>query len=105
MVPYCNWHDSWFSGPSWEERCFGEKTCESCEISGREKHIKVIKNLYECKMACMNDPRCLGIDFGKKGRDSECYHNYEYVERIGRENFDAWSKRNELGCNYRKFGM
>ena len=83
--------------------------CKSCDISGEEERISKIRTgmtLEECKLECMDDPICSGIDFGKDNRRGECYINYE--EDVSFENhnkFDAWSKNPDCGTllhyNYR----
>ena len=75
--------------------------CTSCDISGDEERISKIRtgmSLEECKLECMEDPICSGIDFGKDKRRGECYINYEEHPRFGyHNNFDAWSKNTDCG--------
>ena len=54
--------------------------------------------LEECKLQCLDDPNCQGIDFGKDKRNGECYFSKEEGASFGdHENFDAWSKKSECG--------
>ena len=75
-----------------------EPLCTSCDISGKEEKIGTGMTLEECKLECLDDPNCQGIDFGKDKRNGECYFNYEEGASFGdHENFDAWSKKSECG--------
>ena len=75
-----------------------EPLCTSCDISGKEEKIGTGMTLEECKLECLDDSNCQGIDFGKDKRYGECYFNYEEGASFGdHENFDAWSKKSECG--------
>ena len=75
-----------------------QRLCTSCDISGKEEKIGTGYSLVQCKSECLNDAKCLGIDFGKGKRDGECYFNYdEYVGYGSHENFDAWTKTTFCG--------
>ena len=72
--------------------------CTDCHILGEEGRIGSGYTLQKCKNACLNDTTCLGIDFGKNGRDGECYFNYDQNEDfVDHADFDAWRKNSDCG--------
>ena len=75
-----------------------EPLCTSCDISGKEEKMGTGMTVEECKLECMDDPNCFGIDFGKDKREGECYFNYEEDVGFGdHDNFDAWRKKPDCG--------
>ena len=72
--------------------------CESCDMSGREKQVASGLTLEECKLKCMNDNTCLGIDFGKGHRSGACYFNYQQNTRYTRSAYyNAYRKDPKCG--------
>ena len=75
-----------------------EPLCTYCDIPGKEKKIGTGMTLGDCKLKCVDDPNCKSIEFGKGGRDGECYFNYERGSYIkDHDHFDAWGKKSQCG--------
>ena len=72
--------------------------CESCDMSGKEKRLGSGLTLDECKLKCIDDDACLGIDFGKAARTGKCYGNYDQNDDYkDNANYDAWYKNPDCG--------
>ena len=72
--------------------------CKSCDMTGRAVKIATGITLEQCKLKCMNDDSCLGIDYGKGSSFGKCYFNYQQNEGFIRSRFyDAWRKGHECG--------
>merc|ERR1719454_2119956 len=67
------------------------RLCQNCDITGSEKKIGVM-DLEKCEKACLADKECKGYDYGKNGREGECYLNYDQgTDTVGHGSFDAWT--------------
>jgi len=79
-----------------DEHCFVmEKLCDNCDISGSEVSKGSGYTLSSCQNECLQDPSCLGIDFGKNGRLGECFFNTGQATSHGsNSDFDGWRKAN-----------
>ena len=72
--------------------------CTSCDISGTESRKGMGLTLDQCKFKCIEDTKCLGIDFGKYSRAGQCYFNFEQNVNFGSHgSFDGWSKSSDCG--------
>ena len=74
--------------------------CENCDIKGDEYRVKSNYpiSLNDCQSLCMEDDRCLGIDYGKGKRRGECYINIGQSKTAKKaETFDAWVWSSDCG--------
>jgi len=74
--------------------CTMEEICEGCDLHGSEQYIGDM-TFEECEAKCIANEggECFGIDYGKGGRTSQCYLNYEDKDTWeDHGSFDAWKK-------------
>jgi len=73
--------------------------CVDCDIEGAEVLRGSDYTLTQCQDECLEDPSCLGIDFGKGSRSGECFFNTDEVSSYSSASeFDAWRKANTCAC-------
>ena len=72
--------------------------CKSCDMKGSEKKVASGLTLEQCKLKCMKDDTCLGIDFGKGYRSGQCFFNYKQNQDYSSNNYyDAYRKDPDCG--------
>ena len=67
--------------------------CIDCALNGAQFLRGSSYTLADCQDECLQDPGCLGIDFGKDSSFGYCYFNVEQaIEFTIHSKYDAWKK-------------
>lgn len=92
---------------NWEGACVRTENCgatctfsakgkenHKIDDSGKERKVEFQDDVDKCGKACLEDPKCFGFDFGKKGFwKGYCYHSKRNTLLYdGDDNWDAWVK-------------
>ena len=67
--------------------------CSSCDVSSNPAEEEMGKmTLEKCKKQCEERSDCTAIDYGKNGRNQECYLNYGGMTNYNNHNdFDVYA--------------
>ena len=73
--------------------------CTSCYLLGSVLEKYIGTTLDKCKSMCLDDPKCLALEFGKEGEKFEgrCLLNSESVDFKNSSKVDAWIRTTDCG--------
>ena len=104
-IGWCAW-DSEYKEDRWgccTPSCSNGIICFACFPSSLPRsQVNVgdrLDTLDECKSMCLDDPKCLAIEFGKEGEKFEgrCLLNSESVDFKNSSKVDAWIRTTDCG--------